>query len=152
MAQSTIDAIPPGPKLDALTAEKVFGWKGIHRLKGRPGIFYGQRQDNYGLWRPARVPNFSTNPLHAFKIKARMKELGRLHYYMRELCKIAKLMNIPVEWTPSDQRCRAAVKAMGEYGQVIPFIRKQTSRRGDRRGAQPMIASSSGIFTLGAQS
>jgi hypothetical protein len=25
MAQSAIDKIPPGPKLDALTAEKVFG-------------------------------------------------------------------------------------------------------------------------------
>jgi hypothetical protein len=29
MAQSAIDKIPPGPKLDALTAEKIFGWKNI---------------------------------------------------------------------------------------------------------------------------
>jgi hypothetical protein len=27
MAQSAIDKIPPRPKLDALTAEKVFGWE-----------------------------------------------------------------------------------------------------------------------------
>ena len=25
------DKIPPGPKLDALTAEKVFGWKNVHK-------------------------------------------------------------------------------------------------------------------------
>ena len=30
MAQTAIDKIPPGPKLDALTAEKVFGWKNVH--------------------------------------------------------------------------------------------------------------------------
>jgi hypothetical protein len=29
MAQSAIDKIPPGPKLDALTAERIFGWKNI---------------------------------------------------------------------------------------------------------------------------
>jgi hypothetical protein len=29
-AQSAIDKIPPGPKLDALTAEKIFGWKNVH--------------------------------------------------------------------------------------------------------------------------
>ena len=31
MARSAIDKIPPGPELDALTAEKVFGWKNIHK-------------------------------------------------------------------------------------------------------------------------
>jgi hypothetical protein len=31
MAQSAIDKIPPGPRLDALTAEKVFGWQIIPR-------------------------------------------------------------------------------------------------------------------------
>ena len=30
MAQTAIDKIPPGPKLDALTAEKVFGCKNVH--------------------------------------------------------------------------------------------------------------------------
>lgn len=34
-AQSTIDKIPPGPKLDAITAEKVFGWKNVHKHEGR---------------------------------------------------------------------------------------------------------------------
>jgi hypothetical protein len=31
MPQSAIDKIPPGLKLDALTAEKVFGWKNVHK-------------------------------------------------------------------------------------------------------------------------
>ena len=31
MAQSAIDKISLGPKLDALTAEKVFGWKNVHQ-------------------------------------------------------------------------------------------------------------------------
>ena len=30
MAESVLDKIPPGPKLDTLTAEKVFGWKNVH--------------------------------------------------------------------------------------------------------------------------
>jgi hypothetical protein len=33
MAQSAIDKIPSDPKLDALTAEKVFGWKNIQTQK-----------------------------------------------------------------------------------------------------------------------
>ena len=35
MAQSAVDKIPPGPKLDALTAEKVFGWKSVHKHHDR---------------------------------------------------------------------------------------------------------------------
>jgi len=34
MAQSAVDKIPPGPELDALTAEKVFGWKNVHEHEG----------------------------------------------------------------------------------------------------------------------
>jgi hypothetical protein len=31
MAQSAIDKIPPAPQLDAITPEKVFGWKNVHK-------------------------------------------------------------------------------------------------------------------------
>jgi hypothetical protein len=31
MANKAPNKIPPGPKLDALTAEKVFGWKNVHK-------------------------------------------------------------------------------------------------------------------------
>jgi hypothetical protein len=34
MLQSAVDEIRPGPKLDALTAEKVFGWKNVHKHEG----------------------------------------------------------------------------------------------------------------------
>src|SRR5262249_29028335 len=61
MAQSGVDKIPPGPKLDALTAEKVFGWKKVHKHQG---ALVGRKQDKAGHWRRAKVPNYSTNPLH----------------------------------------------------------------------------------------
>jgi hypothetical protein len=41
MAQSAVDKIPPGPQLDALTAQKVFGWKNIHKHEGE---FVGKKQ------------------------------------------------------------------------------------------------------------
>jgi hypothetical protein len=31
MKTANIDKIPPGPELDALVAEKVMGWKNVHR-------------------------------------------------------------------------------------------------------------------------
>jgi hypothetical protein len=37
-----IDKILPGPKLDALTAEKVFGWRNVHQHDDRDG-FYGKK-------------------------------------------------------------------------------------------------------------
>jgi len=63
MAQSGIDKIPSGPKLDALTAEKVFGWKNVHKHEGS---LVGKRRDKAGHWRRAKVPNYSTNPLHSY--------------------------------------------------------------------------------------
>ena len=41
MPQSAIDRIPSGPKLDALTAEKVFGWT-------NEGALVGKKQDKAG--------------------------------------------------------------------------------------------------------
>jgi hypothetical protein len=58
MAQSAVDKIPPGPKLDALTAERVFGWKNVHE---HHGALVGKRQDKAGHWRRAKVPNYSGN-------------------------------------------------------------------------------------------
>jgi hypothetical protein len=50
-----------------------------------------------------------------------MKQLGRLHRYQKELAKITRSNNMPSEWASPDQRCRAAIKAVGRYGQVIPL-------------------------------
>jgi hypothetical protein len=120
MAQSAIDKMPAGQKLDAITAEKVFGWKNIHQHTDRGGL-YGKRQDKIGHWRLAKVPNYSTNPLHAYSIEDRMKQVGRLDRYQKELSRITRAKSIPANWASPDQRCRAAIKAMGRYGQVIPL-------------------------------
>ena len=118
MPQSAIDKIPPGPKLDAVTAERIFGWKDVHK---REGALIGKKQDKAGHWRLAKVPYYSTNPVHAYLIEDRMKQLGRLDRYQKELSKITRSKNIPSDWATPDQRCRAAIKAVGQYGQVIPL-------------------------------
>ncbi len=59
MASKAPDKIPPGPKLDALTAEKVLGWKNVHKHEG---ALVGKKQDKAGHWRRAKVPSYSTNP------------------------------------------------------------------------------------------
>ena len=81
MAQSAIDKIPPGPELDALTAEKVFGWQRVHKHQG---TLVGKKQDKARRWRLTKVPNYSTNPLHAYSIEDRMEQLGRLEQYKRD--------------------------------------------------------------------
>ena len=124
MAQMAIDKFPPGPKLDALTAEKVFGWKNVHQHDDRDG-FYGKRQDRAGYWRLAKVPSYSTNFLNAYSIEGRMEQLGRLDRYLRQLFRITHGNNIPSAWASPEQRCRAAIKAMGQYGQVIPSTRNR---------------------------
>jgi hypothetical protein len=120
MAQSAIDKIPPGPKLDALTAEKVFGWKNVCKHEGS---LVGKKPDKAGRWRLAKVPYYSTNPIHVYSIEDRMKQLGRMDRYQKELSKISTSKNIPLDWATPDQRCRAAIRAVGQYGQVIPLNR-----------------------------
>jgi len=94
MAQMAIDKILPGPKLDALTAEKVFGWRNVHQHDDRDG-FYGKRQDKTGYWRLAKVPQYSTNFLNAYSIEGRMEQLGRLDRYLRQLFRITHANNSP---------------------------------------------------------
>jgi hypothetical protein len=59
-----------------------------------------------------------------------MKQLGRLDRYQKELSKITHAKNVPSEWASPDQRCQAAIKAVGQYGHVIPLSsgRKQIQR------------------------
>jgi hypothetical protein len=109
MAQSAVDKIPPGPKLDALTAEKVFGWQNVHKHEGS---LVGRKQDKAGRWRRAKVPNYSTSPLHSYSVENRMKQLGRMDRYQKELSKITRSKNLPHDWPTPDQRARAALKAV----------------------------------------
>jgi hypothetical protein len=52
-----------------------------------------------------------------------MQQLGRMDRYQKELSKITRSKNIPSDWASPDQRCRAAIKAVGRYGEVIPLSR-----------------------------
>jgi hypothetical protein len=109
MAQLNVDKLPAGHELDALTAERVFGWKDIGRREHQP---WGKRKDKAGRWRPARVPDYSTDPTYADDLEQRMNELNLVTQYRRELAKASRAKGLPADWAPPDQRCRAAIKAI----------------------------------------
>jgi hypothetical protein len=73
-------------KLDAVTAEKVFGWQKVHKHEGS---LLAKKQDKAGHWRSAKVPNYSTNPVHAYAIEDRMKQLGKNYLFLSGLALIA---------------------------------------------------------------
>ena len=103
--------VAKGPGLTAVTAEKVFGWMGVHKENGK---LIGKKQDKAGRWRTARVPAYSTDPVHAYAIDERMKQLGRWERYERELSRVTKAENLPTEWATPEQRSRVAIRAMGK--------------------------------------
>jgi len=109
MAKKSPNKMPSGPQLDILTAQKVFGWKNVHQHDGE---IVGKKQDKAGRWRRARVPSFSTNPILAYAIDDRMKQLGQSERYQKELTKITRAKNLPPEWATPEQRTRAALKAV----------------------------------------
>ena len=109
MAKKNPDNTPSDPQLDILTAQKVFGWKNVHQHDGE---IVGKKQDKAGRWRRARVPSFSTNPVLAYAIDDRMKQLGQSERYQKELAKITRAKNLPPEWATPEQRARAALKAV----------------------------------------
>ena len=100
-----------GPALNAATAEKVFGWKDVQRSGGE---LIGKKQDKAGRWRTAKVPAYATDPIHAYAIDERMKQLGRWERYDKELFRITKAKNLPRDWATPEQRSRAAIKALGK--------------------------------------
>jgi hypothetical protein len=57
----------------------------------------------------------TNDPVHAFAIDERMKQLGRSARYLKELSKITKEKNLPGEWATPEQRSRAALNALGKY-------------------------------------
>ena len=109
MAQLNVDKLPAGHELDAVTAERVFGWIDIERREHQP---WGKRKDKAGRWRLARVPDYSTDPTYADDLEQRMNELGLLKQYLKELARISRSEGLPTDWAPPDQRCRAAVKVI----------------------------------------
>jgi hypothetical protein len=109
MATLNVDKISPGPELDALVAENVFGWKIVHKYQG---ALYGKKPDKLGRWRKTKVPAFSTNPVHAYSIDEQINERGLMDSYSKELAKITRATGIPSEWATPEQRCRAAIKTV----------------------------------------
>jgi hypothetical protein len=97
--------------LTAVTAEKVFGWKGVHKYGGE---LLGKKQDKAGRWRKAKVPAYASDPVHAYAIEDRMKQLGRWDRYDKELSRITKSNNLPRDWATAEQRSKAAIKAVGK--------------------------------------
>jgi hypothetical protein len=126
MAQSVLDKIPLGPKLDALTAEKIFGWKNVHKHEG---TLVGKKQDRAGRWRLAKVPYYSTNLVHAYSIEGPNETAWAVGSILERTLQGYSHQKYPEEWAAPDQRCRAAIKAVG-YGRVIPLNknRKRTQK------------------------
>jgi hypothetical protein len=111
MAKKTPAKTPISPQLDILTAQKVFGWKNVHKHDGE---LIGKKPDKLGRWRTAKVPRYSTNPVHAYAIEERMKQLGRSERYQAELSRLTRAKKIPTQWATPEQRARAALKAVGK--------------------------------------
>jgi hypothetical protein len=111
MAKKAADRSPRGSDLTATTAEKIFGWKDVHRDNGQ---LLGKKQDRAGRWRKSRVPDYSNDQRQAYAIDARMKQLGCWKRYLQELAKITKAESLPSDWATPEQRSRAALKALPE--------------------------------------
>jgi hypothetical protein len=110
MAKSIdVDKVPAGPKLDALVAEKVMGWKDLEPQRDR---YWGKKQDKAGRWRRAAVEDYSYEPSASYQIDERMRELGLFDRYEQELAKIAHARDLPSGWASPEQRCRAAIKTV----------------------------------------
>ncbi len=114
MAKSP-DKLLPGPELDALTAQRVFGWKNVHK---HDGALVGEKQDKTGRWRTAKVPSYLTDPVNAYLINERMTQLGDPNSTPKNLQGLQRL--IPVGWASPSQRCRAAIKALRKLSAVKP--------------------------------
>jgi hypothetical protein len=107
MPKKASDGDLSGEQLTKATAERVFGWKSVHKYQGK---LIGRRQDKAGHWRKAKVPDYAGDQRLAYAIDERMKELGRWDRYAKKLSRITKAKNLPVEWAAPEQRCQAALK------------------------------------------
>ena len=57
----------------------------------------------------------STDPVLAYAIDERIKQLGRTDQYLKELAKITRANKLPSEWATPEQRARAALRAVRNY-------------------------------------
>ena len=64
-----------------------------------------------------RPPAYSTDAGQAYAIDQRMKELGRLERYDKELSKITKAKNLPPEWATVAAAKQSGVKGFGKIAE-----------------------------------
>jgi len=98
-----------GEQLAKATAETVFGWKSVHKHKGE---LVGRKKDKAGRWRKAKVPDYVNDQRQAYAIDNRMKQLGRSEQYLKQLARITKAKNLPIEWATPEQRSSAALQVL----------------------------------------
>ena len=99
-------------QLTKATAEKVVGWKAVHKHNSE---LIGKKQDKVGRWRKANVPDYANDQRQAYAIDERMKALGRWDRYQKALATITKGKNLPAEWATPEQRCQAALRAVSGH-------------------------------------
>jgi hypothetical protein len=58
-----------GSDLTAATAEKVFGWKNVHKHDSE---LVGKKQDKLGRWRSAKVPDYANDAVQSYEIPPRL--------------------------------------------------------------------------------
>jgi hypothetical protein len=109
MPKKTPEGNQSGHELTAAIAEKVFGWRNVHKHDGE---LIGKKQDKLGRWRLAKVPDYANDPNEASAIDERMKQLGRGELYDKELARITKAAGLPTGWATPEQRSRAAIKVL----------------------------------------
>lgn len=72
LPRPSADKLPPGPKLDVVVAEKVMGWKNVHRHSAG---YIGKKPAKLGRWRSTEIPNWSTNPVPAYQLEERFEQV-----------------------------------------------------------------------------
>ena len=96
-------------QLTAVVAETVFGWRNVHPHDGRLIV---KKQDKARRWRTAKVPDYAGDTAQAYEIDERMKQLGKAAAYFKELGRMTKAKNLPLDWATPEQRSRAAVQVV----------------------------------------
>ena len=136
MAKKAPPKTVTGPQLTAVTAEKVFGWKNVHQ---QDGVLIGKKQDKAGRWRKAKVPAYATDPIHAYAIEDRMKQLGRWDRYDKELCRITKHKTSRASGPPLNKEVEQRSKRSGSSANTR--TNHEHDRNGRRRSCRTTHAS-----------
>jgi hypothetical protein len=110
------DKVLSRQRLNKAIAERLFEWQSVHKYQGK---LIGKKRDKAGHWRKSRVPDYSGDPRVTSAIDERMKDLGRLERYSKELERITKADDLPPQWATGEHRCQAALKAISSHLRLV---------------------------------